>query len=86
MHQLAQNLFQTERDLKARHLALEYLVDAWHGAEADGIEGEAIAHAAIFAALATLITEFGEDPVAALIERLPERIRAGEYSLDRSIQ
>lgn len=69
-----------------RQLALEYLAEAWTSAEQDGIEGEAIAHAALFAAFATLVRRFGEDTTADLIATLPERIRHGEYSLDRSIQ
>lgn len=69
-----------------RQIALEYLADAWNSAEADGVESEALAHAAIFAALATLVTRYGEDVVAKLIADLPERIQHGEYSLDRSIQ
>ncbi len=69
-----------------RQLALEYLADAWNSAEADGIEAEALSHAALFAALATLVKTFGEEATAKLIADLPERIQNGEYSLDRSIQ
>jgi hypothetical protein len=69
-----------------RQLALEYLAEAWSNAEQDGIEGEAIAHAAIFAALATLIRSFGEEATADLLENLPKRVLHGEYTLDRSIQ
>lgn len=78
----------TERDKHGqdRQLALEYLAEAWHEAEQDGIEGEALAHAAIFAAFATLVKTFGEEVTAELIAELPARIRAGEYTLDRSIQ
>ncbi len=69
-----------------RQLALEYLADAWNSAEQDGLEGEAIAHAAIFAALATLVRTFGEEATADILENVPERVRQGEYTLDRSIQ
>ena len=69
-----------------RQLALEYLADAWNSAEADGIEAEALSHAALFAALATLVKTFGEEATANLIADLPERIQNGEYSLERSIQ
>lgn len=75
-----------DQDTQERQIALEYLAEAWQSAETDGVEGEALAHAALFAAIATLVRTFGEDPTADLIARLPERIRAGEYSLDRSIQ
>lgn len=75
-----------EQETQERQLALEYLAEAWHSAETDGVEGEALAHAALFAAIATLVRTFGEDTTADLISRLPDRIRSGEYSLDRSIQ
>jgi len=69
-----------------RELALEYIADAWNSAEADGIETEALSHAALFAALATLVRAHGEDATAKLIADLPARISNGEYTLDRSIQ
>jgi hypothetical protein len=75
-----------ERDQEERQLALEYLADAWNYAETEGVESEALAHAALFAALATLVKAHGEDAAAALITRLPERIRHGEYSVGRSLQ
>lgn len=75
-----------DRDHDERQLALEYLAEAWTSAETDGVEGEALAHAALFAALATLVKSFGEEATAELIAQLPDRIRNGEYSLDRVIQ
>ncbi|MEX0627751.1 MAG: hypothetical protein WEB63_11540 [Cucumibacter sp.] len=74
------------RDTEARQLALEYLADAWSNAEEDGVKGEALAHAALFAAIATLVRDYGEEAVAEIVNRLPDRIRLGEYSLDRSVQ
>lgn len=75
-----------KNDTQERQIALEYIAEAWNGAEADGVETEALSHAAIFAALATLVKLYGEDATAKLISELPERIAHGEYSLDRSIQ
>ncbi len=69
-----------------RQIALEYIAEAWNSAEADGVDGEALSHAALFAALATLVRIFGEEATASLIADLPKRIGSGEYSLDRSIQ
>jgi len=74
------------RDTEASQLALEYLADAWTSAEEDGVKGEAMAHAALFAAIATLVRDFGEEDVADIVQLLPDRIRLGEYSLDRSLQ
>jgi hypothetical protein len=73
-------------DHKERQLALEYLAEAWNSAEEDGIESQALAHASLFAALATLVRAHGEDATADLVEGLPSRIRAGEYNLERSLQ
>jgi len=75
-----------ERETRERQLALEYIAEAWNSAEADGLNGEALSHAALFAAMATLVKRYGEETTADLIGRLPDRIRAGEYSLDKSIQ
>ena len=69
-----------------RQLALEYLADAWNTAESEGVDAEALSHAALFAALATLVRTHGEEATAKLIADLPIRISNGEYSLDRSIQ
>lgn len=86
MYLFAQTLRNLDPEHKDRQLALEHLADAWHSAEDEGIEAEAIAHAAIFAALATLVADYGEEAVAELVAKLPERIQAGEYSLTRSVQ
>lgn len=73
-------------DSQEKNIALEYLAEAWNEAEEDGVEAQALAHASLFAALATLVQAHGEESAAILIETLPMRIRAGEYTLDRSLQ
>ena len=75
-----------EHDREERQLALEYLAEAWNEAEDDGVESSALAHASLFAALTTLVDVYGEDAVAELIGALPDRIRSGEYNLERSLQ
>ena len=60
--------------------------DPGNTAEDDGIESYALAHASLFAALTSLVTSHGSEAVALLVEGLPERIRAGEYDLERVIQ
>ncbi|MDF2797878.1 MAG: hypothetical protein K0R85_622 [Devosia sp.] len=69
-----------------RQIALEYLAEAWNGAEDDGVECASLAHASLFAALATLVKLHGDDAAAEMVALLPERIRAGEYNLDRTLQ
>lgn len=75
-----------DRDQNERQLALEYLAEAWNTAEDEGVESVALAHASLFAALATLVRMHGDDAAASLIAMLPDRIRAGEYNLDRVVQ
>jgi predicted YcjX-like family ATPase len=69
-----------------KQLALQFLLDAWEEAAYEGVDRDCIATAAIFAALSELISTYGEEPVAVMCERLPERVRTGEFSLIRSRQ
>jgi hypothetical protein len=62
------------------------LAEAWNSAEEDGVKSQALAHASLFAALATLVRSYGEDATADLVAALPDRIRSGEYNLERSVQ
>ena len=71
---------------EAKHLALRYILDAWEEAIYDGLDPDCIATAAIFAAFSDMIATYGEEPVAVMCERLPERIRSGEFTLGRSTQ
>jgi hypothetical protein len=73
-----------EEEREERQLALEYLAEAWNTAEEEGVESQALAHASLFAALATLVRTYGEEATAELVAGLPPRIRAGEYNLKRS--
>ena len=75
-----------DRDQGERQLALEYLAEAWNCAEDDGVQSAALAHASLFAALATFVKMHGDDATADLIALLPDRIRSGEYNLTRSLQ
>lgn len=73
-------------DQERKHAALRYILDAWEEAVYDGIEPDCIATAAIFAALSDMISAYGEEPVARMAERLPERIRHGEFTVGRVTQ
>ncbi|WIJ24546.1 hypothetical protein [Devosia sp. RR2S18] len=75
-----------DRDHGERQLALEYLADAWNDAEEDGVQTAALAHASLFAALATFVKMHGDEATAELMSMLPDRIRSGEYNLDRVLQ
>ena len=69
-----------------KHVALRYILDAWEEAVYDGIDPDCLATAAIFAALSDMIGTYGEEPVAVMCERLPQRIRAGEFTLSQTKQ
>jgi len=65
----------------ARRAALDYLLQAWEEAILDGIDGDCVANAALFAAFKELVATYGEEPVARFAERLPERVRNGEFTI-----
>jgi hypothetical protein len=75
-----------EREQGERELALEYLAEAWNSAEEDGVESESLAHASLFAALATFVRLRGEELTAEMLAQLPDKVRAGEYNLERRLQ
>lgn len=86
MHKLQSRTLQNTYPNEAKHLALRYILDAWEEAVYEGLESDCIATAAIFAALSDLIASYGEEPVAAMCERLPERVRHGEFSVAKTKQ
>lgn len=69
-----------------KKLALAYLSEAWDDAAADGVDSEILAQAALFTALADLVTTYGEKPVADFAEALPDRIMALEFSVNPKVQ
>ncbi len=76
----ADDAAQYERE---RIAALDHLDDAWEEAALEGIAPECVAHAALFRAIAEFVGSYGEEATAAFAERLPERIKRGEFTLDR---
>ena len=68
-------------DHEQKQAALSYLNEAWAEARHDGIDGDCLAQASLFAALAELVGTYGEDAVAKFVEGLPARVRNGEFSL-----
>jgi hypothetical protein len=68
-------------DHEQKQAALGYLNEAWAEARHDGVDGDCLAQASIFAALAELVTTYGEDAVAKFAEGLPSRVRNGEFSV-----
>lgn len=64
-----------------KKLALDRLLAAWESALADGVEPEVLATTAIFVALTDMVESYGAEAVAVMLEDLPARVRAGEFSL-----
>lgn len=74
-----------EEELKEqKQVALELILDAWQEARIDGVSPDLMANAALFAALSDLVSTYGEDAVIELAEGLPDRIRRGDYTLQRT--
>jgi len=68
-------------DHEQKKAALFYLTEAWAEALHDGVDGDCLAQASLFAALAELVGTYGEDAVATFVEGLPARVRNGEFSV-----
>lgn len=73
-------------DHEQKRVALGYLQEAWAEARLDGIEGDCLAQACLFAAFAEFVTTYGEEAAATFAEGLGTRVRNGEFSLDRRRQ
>lgn len=69
-----------------KRVALGYLQEAWAEARLDGVDGDCLAQACLFAAFAEFVTTYGETAAADYAQNLAERIRNGEFSLDQQRQ
>ena len=73
-------------DKEQKQAALSYLNEAWAEARHDGVDGDCLAQASLFAALAELVGTYGEDAVAKFVEGIPSRVRNGEFSISLAKQ
>ncbi|MFN3349509.1 hypothetical protein [Pseudorhodoplanes sp.] len=73
-------------DHEQKQVALSYVHEAWAEARLDGVDGDCLAQACLFAALIEFVSTYGEDAASAFAEGLPARIRNGEFSADLSRQ
>ncbi|MGA8171239.1 MAG: hypothetical protein WB816_10500 [Methylocystis sp.] len=69
-----------ETGAEQHRAALVYVTEAFAEAILAGIESDNFAHAALAAALRELVATHGEESVAGFAERLPSRLREGEFS------
>jgi predicted YcjX-like family ATPase len=86
MFKTSEDVFKELPPNEAKQAALRYILEAWEEAIYEGLDPDAIATAAIFAALSDMIATYGEEPVAVMCERLPERIRTGEFTVGKTTQ
>ena len=70
--------FQTDTDDK--RVALGLVTEAFAEGCLDGLDGDCMAQAALFAAFQELVATYGEDATARYAEGLPERIRGGGFT------
>lgn len=66
-----------------KRAALTYLSEAFAEAQLDGLDGDCVAHAALFTAFRELVGVYGEEAVATFAESLPARLRDGGFSTTR---
>jgi hypothetical protein len=69
-----------------KRVALGYLHEAWAEARIDGVDGDCLAQACLFAAFAEFVATYGEDAAARFAEGLAVRVRNGEFSLPAARQ
>lgn len=62
-----------------RLTALESQTEAWADGIASGIEPEIMAEAALATAVGELVRDAGADAALAMLERMRERVVAGEF-------
>jgi hypothetical protein len=73
-------------DREQKLVALGYLQEAWAEARHDGIDGDCLAQACLFAAIAEFVTTYGEEAAATFTDGLSTRIRKGEFTLEQPRQ
>ena len=72
-----------EVDVEEKRVALSYVSEAFAEGCLDGLDGDCMAQAALFAAFQELVTTYGEEATARYAEGFPERIRGGACTTTR---
>ncbi len=67
-------------DTNDKRVALGLVTEAFAEGSLDGLDGDCMAQAALFAAFQELVATYGEEATAAYAEGLPERIRGGGFT------
>ena len=72
---------QAAAEREEKRLALSFVRGAWEDGVLEGIDGDCLAQACLFAAFSELVETYGEEPAAHYAEALAGRIRNGDFSL-----
>lgn len=78
LHETVSASFEATSDEK--RVALGLVTEAFAEGCLDGLDGDCMAQAALFAAFQELVTTYGEEATARYAEGLPERIRGGGFT------
>lgn len=70
-----------DADADSKRAALSYVCEAFAEGCLDGLDGDCIAQAMLFAAFQELVAVYGEDATARYAAGLPDRIRAGSFTI-----
>lgn len=73
----------TPDETDQRRMALQSILDAWDDALGEGVGADILATTAIFAALSDMVEAYGEEAVAEMADGLADRVRQGEFTLNR---
>lgn len=75
-------LFRADEDAAdLRRIAVTYVDEAFATGRHEGLDGDCLAHAALFAAFRDLVSTYGEEATAVFAESLPGKIKSGAYSI-----
>jgi hypothetical protein len=80
MIRLQSNFLRDAASADEQRAALNFVTEAFAEAILAGVDSDCFARAALFAAMSELVALYGEESVAEFAERLPGRVRAGEFS------
>ncbi len=67
-------------DSNDKRVALGLVTEAFAEGCLDGLDGDCMAQAALFAAFQELVATYGEEATAQYAEGLPDRIRGGGFT------
>ena len=69
---------------KQRDLAASHILQAMQKSLEEGVESEVMKLVTLSAAVTGLVTDYGEEATASILESLPEKVRAGAFTAPES--